>query len=88
MISVRTNFKFWKLNLNINGIYHGDIREVPDQSGYVVLNTRLHVKFDDLTFFGSVNNLTDELYRTPTTLSDVGVVNRGRLLSFGLKINL
>lgn len=88
MISVRTNVKFWKLNLNINGIYHGEISEVPDQSGYVVLNTRLHVKFDDLTFFGRVNNLTDELYRTPTTLSDAGVVNRGRLLSFGVKINL
>ena len=88
MLSDRANFKFSKLNLNFNGIYHGEIKEVAGQSGYMAFNTRLNLMLDDLTLFGSVNNLTDEVYRTPTTLSDAGVVNRGRLLTFGLKINL
>ncbi|MBL6447384.1 TonB-dependent receptor [Fulvivirga sp. 29W222] len=87
MISARANIRFGRFNFNFNGIYHGEIKEVSNQSGYLVLNSRLQFKYEDLTLFGSVNNLTDKIYRTPTTLSDVGVVNRGRLLSFGLKIN-
>ncbi|GAA0891910.1 TonB-dependent receptor [Fulvivirga kasyanovii] len=88
MVSARLNYRFGLFNLNVNGIYHGEIKEISDQSSYTVVNTKLSMTVDNLTVFGRVSNIADELYRTPTTLSDVGVVNRGRVAAIGLKLVL
>nr|WP_262896705.1 TonB-dependent receptor [Fulvivirga marina] len=86
MVSARLNYRFGLFNLNLNGIYHGKISEVSNQSNYTVVNGKLGMTIDNLTVFGRVSNITDELYRTPTTLSDAGVVNRGRIAALGLKL--
>lgn len=88
MASARINYRFGLFNLNINGIYHGEIKEISDQSSYTVVNGKLSMTVDNLTIFGRVSNIGDNIYRTPTTLSDAGVVNRGRIAALGLKLVL
>lgn len=88
MASARLNYRFGLFNLNVNGIYHGEIKEISGQSSYTLVNTKLSMTVDNLTVFGRVSNIADELYRTPTTISDVGVVNRGRVAALGLKLVL
>ncbi|ELR72919.1 TonB-dependent receptor [Fulvivirga imtechensis AK7] len=88
MASARINYKFGLFNLNLNGIYHGKIKEISNQNGYAVVNAKLSITSNNLTVFGRVNNIADEVYRTPTVLSDAGVVNRGRVMSLGVKVKL
>jgi len=88
MASARINYRFGIFNLNVNGLYHGEINEVSNQSSYTVINGKLSMKVDNLTIFSRVSNISDDLYRTPTTFSDAGVVNRGRILTFGVKLEL
>lgn len=86
--SARINYKFGLFNLNVNGIYHGKIKEVSNQGDYTVINAKLSMTADNVTIFGRVNNIADNNYRTPTTLSDQGVINRGRILTLGMKLKL
>lgn len=88
MASARINYKFGLFNLNINGIHHGEIKEISNQSNYTVVNAKLSFTTNEVTVFGKANNITDEVYRTPTVLSDVGVVNRGRVMTLGMKVKL
>lgn len=86
--SARINYKFGLFNLNVNGIYHGKIEEVSNQSSYTVINAKFSMTADNVTIFTRVNNIGDNDYRTPTTLSDQGVINRGRILTLGMKLKL
>ncbi len=93
LASFSLNYHHKRLNMNLNGFYHGtaETGSTPPVKldDYWVLNANLRYDLGQVTLTGGVYNLLDEAYYTYTNLSlPQGIPNRGRELRLGVELRL
>ncbi len=93
LASFSLNYRYKRLNLNLNGFYHGTAQtgsNPPEKlDDYWVLNAILRYKLGRMTLTGGVYNLLDEQYYTYTNSAlPQGTPNRGREFRVGVEMRL